>query len=154
MKRIPITEATATQLADFATANLGLTDVQFRMGADKIRSLMATVGYDKDYIEIAEPPVGAGRAPIDPDAVPSTERRYVNIIIQAQEGPGGSDPVPVSVNGRAMWIERAKESRIPFEYFEALRNAVKKVYDPNPQGGLMPPRNVPTYPFTVLSLNA
>ena len=35
MKKIPITEATATQLAEFASTILGI-EVNFRMGADAI----------------------------------------------------------------------------------------------------------------------
>lgn len=145
MKRIPLIEATASQLADFATANLGL-DVQFRMGSDRIRAVMATANYTKDYIEVDEPePVAAQ------EASTKDQRPKVTIIISAQEGPGGDQPVPVSVNGRAMWIERAKPSAIPYPYYEALKNAVKVVYDPDPNGGMKPPRNVQVYPFTVLS---
>jgi len=148
VKQIPINEASAKDLADFATANLGL-EVNFRMGSAAIRAKMATTGYTKDYIEIEEAePVAP--APVAEGAAP---RKFVIIMIAAQETPGGSEPVPVSVNGRAMWIERSKPSRVPIEYYQALMNAVKYVYDPDPgpKGGLLPARAVTTYPVTLLA---
>lgn len=149
MKKIPIATATAAQLADFASSHLGL-EVNFRMGTAAIRAKMATTGFTKDEIEVDEP---EEPAPAQPVAAGAKPREYVTIMIAAQESPGGSEPVPVSVNGKAMWIERSKPSRVPIEYYLALKNAVKYVYDPDPgpRGGLLPPREVTTYPVTLLA---
>ena len=48
-KKIPLTEATATQLAEFAENTLGLEGINYRQGADSIRSKIAVAAYDKDY---------------------------------------------------------------------------------------------------------
>ena len=147
MKQIPIHDASATQLAEFATKNLGL-DVNFRMGAAAIRAALSTAGYDETFITVEEPE--AAPAPVSATADPAKPRKYVEVLIAAEDKPGGSDPVPVGLNGRVMWIERAKPQRIPLDYYRVLMDAKKKVYDPNPAGGLMPPREVPTYPATLL----
>lgn len=145
LKTIPINEATATQLAEFAVTNLGL-DVTHRLGTAAIRAKMGATGFDKDTIEIEVPEVSAAKAPVE-GAAP---RKYVEVMIATEERPGGAEPVPVGLNGRVMWIERAKPQRIPRDYYQVLMDAVKKVYDPNPEGGLMPARDVPTYPVSLL----
>jgi hypothetical protein len=145
LKTIPINDASATQLAEFAVTNLGL-DVTHRLGKDAIRAKMAAVGFDKDTIEIDVPEVSVPKAPVE-GAAP---RKYVEVLIATEERPGGSEPIPVGLNGRVMWIERAKPQRIPRDYYQVLLDAVKQVYDPNPAGGTMPPRNVPTYPVSLL----
>jgi hypothetical protein len=145
LKTIPINDASATQLAEFAVTNLGL-DVTHRLGKDAIRAKMAVTGFDKDTIEIDVPEVSVAKAPVEG----AKQRKYVEVMIATEERPGGADPVPVGLNGRVMWIERAKPQRVPREYYQVLLDAVKKVYDPNPAGGLMPARDVPTYPVSLL----
>lgn len=150
-KRIPLIEASATQLADFGRAALNL-DVNFRMGADKIRAVMATGGYDKDYIEVE---VSDGP---DPNARPAgaeaeAPRKMVVINIPNQDIPGsteGKQPVPVGVNGKVYLIKRGVDVEVPIEVVGVLNDAKRVVYDRGPNGEPINPTFVPTHPFTIV----
>lgn len=52
----------------------------------------------------------------------------VSIIIRNQGGPGGQDPVFVSVNGMGYQIPREKPVSIPKPILQALENAVEIQY--------------------------
>jgi len=148
--RIAINDAAASQLAEFATVNLGL-EVNYRMGVDKIRGIMSASGYDKDFIEVEDAaPVQAQRIAIG-QTVADADRKLVKIIIAQQDGPGGKEPVVVGVNGRVARIERGKEVLVPIEYIEALKNANKVTYDKGPNGEPINPSFVPTHPFSILA---
>jgi hypothetical protein len=76
----------------------------------------------------------------------------VTLVIPAEKGEGGDRPVKVGVNGKAMVLPRRRRISIPFRYYECLLHAVRKQYDPHPEGyGLMPARPVPAYGFNVIS---
>lgn len=145
-KSIPLSEATATQLADFAAANLGL-DVQFRMGVDKIRAVMATAGYDKDFIEVDEPQPAVAPRPAEAVA----QRKMVTIRIPNQESIGGKEPVPVGVNGKVYLIKRDTDVPVPVEVVHVLKNANRVVFDKGPNGEPINPTFVPTYPFSIVA---
>lgn len=124
-QKIQIEAASAKQLADFAEQVLGLDGIDYRLGKDKIAEKMRTAQYDKDFIEVSvEEPDILRREP--PRA--ASARRMATIRIHNQETPGGTDPVPVAVNGKQMFIERDKDQTIPWEYYHALDNARKYVY--------------------------
>lgn len=143
--QVKLSEATATQLAEFATVSYGL-DVTFRTGVEAIKAKLASVGFSKDFIDIDEPsPSPTQKTEPDIDG-----RKYVIITIAEQETPGGGDPVPVCVNGKAMFIPRNQECRVAVEYVEALKNAVQIVYPSKSDGGLGEPRRVPAYPFSII----
>lgn len=144
MKKISVQEARASDLAAYAQTHLGLLDINYRIGKDAVLAEMAKAGFDGDEIEIDDAPAPVASAPAD---IPAQGEEKVTINIAAQEGPGGSEPVFVSVNGSAMLIPRGKDVPVPKRYYEVLRTATRMVYDPNPEGGLMPPREVPQYPF-------
>lgn len=150
--KIDITEATATQLAEYATVHLGLPNVRHTMGRDKIIALMAQTGFNQTTIDVDAPePMKVGAAN---DAAPAAEKRkMVTIMISVQELPGseGKEPVPVGVNGKVMLIERGKPQTVPVEYVEALRNAVKLSPIVDDNGKLIGMTPVPTYPFSTLS---
>lgn len=144
-KRIPLIEASATDLATFANVSLGL-EVNLRMGADKIRATMATSGYAKDYIEVDEPEptvAKAAEAPVAP-------RKMVTINIPHQSGPGGKEAVKVGVNGKGYLIARGKDVEIPIEVLGALKNAETTVFDRGPNGEPINPTSVPRHPFTLV----
>lgn len=145
MKRIPITEASASQLADFAATNLGL-DVQYRMGADKIRAVMATSGYHKDHIDVGEVQL------LDPVPAPVVEtkpREMVTIRIDNQLGAGGKDHVPVGVNGKVYRIKRGMDVAVPKEVVEVLKNANTVAYERGPNGEPINPSYVPKHPYSI-----
>jgi len=149
-KKIPLSDATASELADFAAKNLGL-DVQYRMGADKIRALMAAAGYQKDTIEIEVPDAGN-----DPNARVATgeaeaPRKMVMIQINNQPGPGGKEHVPVGVNGKVYLIKRGEPVKVPVEVVHVLENAKTTAYDRGPNGEPINPTDVLKHPFSVLA---
>lgn len=144
MKTININEATAPQLVAFAQTQLNIEGVSTSLSKAAIIAKIKAVGYDQDTIEVEDASPKASAAA----ANGSEGRKMVTVYIPSSNEPGGQDPVPVSVNGSAMLIPRDQESPIPYEYYEALKNAVRQVYTPLPDGGMSPPKDVPAYPFS------
>lgn len=154
MKQINIHEATATQLAEFANVRLGL-DVNLRMGAATIRAAMTAVGYDKDYIEVADAASGStGMTAARVTDEPTGERKMVKILIPNQDIPGsneGREAVPVGVNGKVYLIKRGVPVDVPEEVIGVLKNANKVKFDRGPNGEPINPTFVPTYTYSILS---
>lgn len=151
MKKVQIAEATATQLAEFATVSRGL-DVNFRMGVERIRSALTTSGYDKDFIEIEGNDGPDPNARVAEEPVIQGRKRYV-IRIPVQETPGSSEgklPVPVGVNGKVYLIKRNEDVTVPEEVLVVLKNANKLRYDKGPNGEPINPTEVPTHPFSIV----
>jgi hypothetical protein len=148
MQKIAIADASAKQLADFAETTLGIEGVDYRLGKGKIEEKMRAVMYDKDYIEVEEEQAPIKR--IDPPAAQGS-RRMATIFIHNQDKGGGTEPVPVAVNGRQMFIPRNQEATIPWEYYHALNNAKHFVYQQDQNGSLLPnPSEVHEYPFSLI----
>lgn len=149
MKQINILDATATQLAEFANKNLGI-EVRHTMGKAHIIAAMQTTGYDKTYILVDD------ETEADPNArvaapEPVAERKMVTIRIPSQPNtPGGKEPVPVGVNGKVYLIQRNMDVPVPIEVMKVLENANKTEYDLGPNGEPINPRDVPSYPFSVM----
>ncbi len=153
MKLIPIAEATGPQLRTFAQDTLGI-DIRAKDSAEQIRAKVQ-MAWDRD-IPVNEPNPAPTLAGDQPKPVTNEqlepEEGMVRIFIGIQEEAGGSDPVPVGVNGRIMLIPRGKNVDIPERYLEALQHAVTFKYDPLEDGmGINPvPREVQLYPFQVV----
>lgn len=145
MKTINITEATGPQLVAFAQNTLNIEGVSTSMAKAAIIAKIRLTGYEADTIEVDDTPAKTVTPAGSGDAA---ERKMVTIMIPSSNDPGGQDDVPVSVNGSAMLIPRDIEARIPFEYYEALKNATRLVYTPLPNGGMSEPKEVPAYPFS------
>lgn len=153
-KTIPIDKANERQLRDFAESHLGMT-LPPNARIETLRAKVAAA-WNKEEIPVpvdAQPEaVQAGVQAGQLRAAPiSDAKSKVKLIIQRTDEAGGDEPVPVGVNGKVMLIPRGEEVEVPEPYFEALKNAVKLVYDPLKDGGLSPPREVPMYPYQVLS---
>ena len=161
--KIKIADATATQLAGYAQTHLGLTDVTFRMGKDRILAQMQATGFTADEIQIGDDaPDGGQHVVREPVVVQparaGASRRMVRLIISEVDTPGsseGREPVPVSVNGSLMYVPRGKEVEIPWEYYHALANAKWRLYDTAPDefSPLGDSREVPRFPMTVLHMD-
>lgn len=69
------------------------------------------------------------------------------IVIHAQEGPGGAEPVTVSVNGFRVDIPRDIECDIARPFTENLRNTVETRFEYKEIDGkqVTVPRNVPRF---------
>lgn len=153
MARIQIADATATQLAEFASVSMGIPDVKFRDGKAAILAKLAQAGYAEDFIEVEDAalakPVTAAAA-VDSDG--GKPRKMMTIMIPMQEMPGseGKEPVPVGVNGKVMLIPRGKQVSVPAEYVHALENARKASPVTDENGKLTGMTEVPSYPFMVM----
>jgi len=161
LKTIPIAEATATQIAQFAREVVGIPGTAHTLGKEKIVAMIRQAGYEKDEIEIQEKPttsevgspikamqaLGGGRGGIL-DQNSKTDKR-VKIVIAVQDTPGGADPVDLSVNGVAMRIPRGVECLIPYRYFEVLQNAKQEIAEVDGNGVIIGWRSAHTYPFNV-----
>lgn len=157
--KIKIADATATQLAEYAQTHLGLTEVTFRMGKDRILAQMQATGFSADEIQIGDDAPDGGQHVVREalsvmPARAGKSRRMVRITISEVDTPGsseGREPVPVSVNGSLMYVPRGKEVEIPYEYYHALANAKWRMYDTAPDEftPLGTSREVPRFPMTV-----
>jgi hypothetical protein len=145
--KIPL--ASAAQLAEYAETVLGLDGVNYRLGSDALIAKIRITGHDKDFIEVSVPEADIQR--IDPPR-PVSGRRMATIRIYNQETPGGTEPVPVAVNGKQMFIPRDRDCDIPWEYYHALDNARKYVYDTDSIGRLdqATRKEVHEYPFSLI----
>lgn len=146
--KISLHEATASQLAEYATAQLGI-ECNYRDGRDKILAKMSSVGFNSEFIEAEAETAPEPKAAIGA-VEPKGPRKMVRIMIPTQNEPGGKDPVVVGVNGRVARIMRGKPVDVPAEYVEVLNNANKLVYDKDENGSPINPQLVPTHPFSIL----
>jgi hypothetical protein len=132
MKQIKLDEATDEQLADFAES------MQLELDSRERSHVLAKIGvaWEKDYV--LAPDFDQMIDDMDGEMVQAQQaNRIVSrleggigqndpkfiIKIGSTEQPGGKDPVPVSVNGRAVVIQRNKEIEIPARYYYALQHA-------------------------------
>lgn len=145
MKTIDINEATGPQLVAFAQTVLNIEGVTPNLSKAQMIAKIRATGYDKPTIDVEEA-APAKAATIAPGG--ASEREMVTVFIPSNDAPGGTEPVFVSVNGSGMLIPRDVNSDIPIEFYVALKNAVRQVYTPMPDGGISEPKNVPAYPFS------
>lgn len=148
-KKIALSEATREQMMAFAESTLGIS-VPHNIGADTLRARIAeTWGKDEITVEDApEQPAMHGSAPNPLSPQQSAPgRNKVKLIIHKTDEPGGSEPVPVGVNGKVMLIPRGEPVEIPEDYYHALSNASRLHYDTDENGSLkLPPREIHQYP--------
>ncbi len=149
--QIKIDEATASQLAAFAAAK-GLDGIHYRLGTFEIRKRLIEAGYTGDTINVEEGngPVPAA-TPVKPD---DPSEQFIEIYVEQQEGPGGSDPVYINHNFVSMRVPRGEWCKIKRKFLECFSHATREVIDPLPMnpngmdmGGTLPSRFVPQYPF-------
>lgn len=156
--KVATDKATLNQLRKFATSTLGLeiapTSNRLQVLA-QVQQAWNEPEIDVDGEDSAAPasrkaaPKAAAPGKVNKDGEPDHK---VAVMIHIVEEPGGADRVPLSVNGKAMLVERNIEQVIPYRYYKALEQAVEKRYDPLPDGKGYNPiaRLVPRYPYTVL----
>ena len=151
-KTIPLAEATATQLAEFATTNYGL-DVVPTHGKEKIRAALATAGWTGTEIEVRV--ADAPPAPAEGNAGADKPRRMVTVLIPNQEkaSGGGSEPVWLSVNGRGMWVPREEQVKIPYEYYLVLKSARAKLPITDADRAVTGWREITEYPFSTIHID-
>lgn len=73
----------------------------------------------------------------------------VRIIFHNQEGPGGSEDIFVSVNGRAYLIKREHEVSLPPEVMRVIENAEQSVFERGADNRLRE-KLIKRYSYTIL----
>lgn len=141
----PIEEATATELAHFAENIQNLENINLRLGAEKIIAKLRDAGYTKDFILIPDAPPENESDETDAAENILKSGSKVEILIPKSEGPGGSQPVSVSVEGKAMVIPRGEKCTVPVEFVEALNLAMETHYPDANEEDLGDPVDMPSY---------
>ena len=77
----------------------------------------------------------------------SGERK--KILLHASDSDGGSDAIPVSINGYTYQIPRGVICNVPVEVVEVLQNAVQTLYIGGANGSNVE-RKVPRFAFNIL----
>jgi len=169
MKQIPLVDATEDQLRKFAIEVLGL-DIHHMAKSESITAKINQV-WDKDTIAVEEEnqtiTAAPGTAPPNPnldDKVSISEKPTAGILISSSkldpkvhlelnrsDDKGGDRAVPLNVNGKTMLIPRGEACNVPYRYYLVLVNAVRTVYEQMDDGELAP-REVPAYPFRVITM--
>lgn len=166
-QQLPINDALPGQLRDFANSFLGMN----LPGNTKPETVLAKIqsAWTNDFIlipidskelphdlvsaeEVSQEPEKAAAPPPPPAGYNGPKEGMIRVLVHASEEKGGSDPIPIGVNGQVMLVPRGKECDIPLPYFEALQNAEQHFYDPLEGGGVNPvPRVVKLYPYQVIA---
>ena len=174
-KSIPVEEASVAQIVEFLTVMHGVeltpTQAKHRPGLmltlqkvegsathilvedtsatpPAVQTAPAAAGYRsvQEFLEFA------GRSDLsDEDRLRRDDTR-ITIVLDRNDEPGGDQPVPVSVNGRNMFINRGEPSSIRFPFYEALRNAKRHVVEQARIGDPPIERTVQAYPFQTIGL--
>lgn len=146
-KTIQIKDATPKQLRDFGTIVYGM-ELNGRENRGQMLNKLEEVGFVGGSIDIEVEDAGADvlRPGMAGAEVVGAEK--VNITIHTVEGPGGDEPVKVSVNGSAMLIPRGKPVDIPKPYFNVLSDAKQSIPIVNRDGAIEGYRDRHAYPFS------
>jgi len=152
INRVPVSIMSATALAEHVAATMGL-DVKPQMGINAIKAKMALAGFQTDFIEIDDGQEEVEIKRVEPKKVRHTPgKRMVQIRIEPQEKPGGSEPVFTSVNGSNILIPRAQTCWIDYKYYHALQNAVAKQAITDEDSKIIGWRDVPDTPISVFHI--
>ena len=76
----------------------------------------------------------------------------VQLRIEPQEKPGGSEPVFTSVNGSPILIPRAETCWVDYKYYHALMNAEASIPITDEDSKIVGWRKVPEYPVSVFHI--
>lgn len=174
-EKIPVTKADRIQLKQYAELSLGLS-VAHNIKTEDLRAEVAKAIAPQTDIEVVaaaapaglerpapsdlpqevavgsdEEPAPAAAVGVPPVADPKdlNETTMVTVIIHESERPGGKEPVFLQVNGRAIWVERAKPQTIKLKYVLVLQNALETIYEQTSDKEIVS-RVVPAYPFQIV----
>lgn len=126
-KKVEIEAATVAQAKQFAEAFLNL-EAEAKDKLPEIIAKLRAANWLMPFIlvpttvKVDGAPQAAGMQ-IRPHS--DGVRNEVKIRIYSNDKPGGTDPVPVGVNGSVMLIPRDKDVWVPEEYMRVLQNAIE-----------------------------
>ena len=149
-KTILIADASAAQLRDFGTLAFGM-ELGGRETVNQMITKLSGVGFTGEEFAVIDDTAPSDQSERIANAMGISEvngRRYIRINVNVSEKPGGDQPVPVSVNGVAMLIERGKDCDVLEEYVEALQNAKQDIPIVTKEGHITGYRTKHAYPFS------
>lgn len=153
MTRVPIAAASDEQLRAFCDVQ------QLELDNDTRSGMLAALGvvWGHDFILVSENEAASDQTasafPTPQQAIPAGVAKDDPIwLIEIGETdmPGGKDPVPVSVNGRALVLQRNMRIPLPHRYKLALDHAVRETVDQDERTHEITTSKVRNYPFQVL----
>ena len=155
MARIPIKDATTEQLAEFALTNLGI-DLRSGYNRNQVMSQITATGFSGTEIDVEDATAAAGG--MEEQRVKKLmasehveDEPLYDILIPETKDNGGSEPVPVPVNGVVCLIKRGVVvPGVKKRYVEALQNAQALQYQRGPNGEPINPRPVMSFPFQIV----
>lgn len=150
MKTVDLETATATELSEFANTTFGLS-TNFRDGKDKLISALRAAGFDGDEIEVEEV---SAIEPVNKRLVAAAHKdeaygKKVRLTLNAKDAKDAKQPQFVAVNGVGILIPKGKEVEVPYPYYEALKNAVRREYETDDDGKIVAHHDVPQHAMQV-----
>lgn len=150
-KKIPVATATDEQLFEYC-------DIQQLELIERTRSValaaLGVIGHDEIIVaadEASEQTASASPSPQMPVPTGLGSGDPIWLIeIGETEMPGGKDPVPVSVNGRALVLQRNMRIPLPHRYKLALDHAVRETVDQDMRTSEITTSKVRNYPFQII----
>lgn len=153
MKMIAINDAELADLRSYARNVLNI-EVSNNLGRDRLISKISDI--EPNIEEIHLPDGEGGNAADNKTPAEQATEDSNKVRIRIHETEDDEDAVPISVNGRAMFIPKGKDVDIPRKYFEALDNAKVIKYakgrgrEPG-DAAISRPTKVHLYPFSVIN---
>ncbi len=161
-KTVPWDEATLHELKMFAAQVLGMMTMP-NIGETTLRAKIRQAYNGENITIMVEETAAPADAPKDAP-IPTSDASVVGkalrgssaaldpkvkITITEVEEAGGKRPVFVGVNGVGMLIPRGRPVDIPYRYYDALKNAIKRVHVQDETTNEIISSDVPSYPFSV-----
>jgi hypothetical protein len=87
-------------------------------------------------------------APEEAVAAPLTETRFL-VVIHPGESEASKQPVPLTLNGRTVVVQRGVKVGLTKEYLEVLERAEERAYTASVDGRLEVSSGVARYPYSV-----
>ncbi len=154
--KININEATAKQIAAWASVAMGLQGYTAKHSKEAMIGKLRAIGIMTEMIDVddeeeqAPPaPKASDDAPIDATPKHVAKEGRTIIMIHAQQEVGGSDPVFIGCNGVGVRVSRGVRVAVPNRFVEVLDHAQKTIFDKNENGTPINPRKVHQYPFSI-----
>lgn len=152
--QLPIAEASLAQLKAFAETmqlDLGRANTEA-----KVRAVLAGA-WSENYIVVDDEQANAEQAirakPLTQKvAGPAGSNDPIVVLKIAKTAyPGGKDPIPVSVNGRALVLQRDMQIELPYRFYEALQKAIRQEVSQDVNTGEITVDDVTNYPIQPIS---
>jgi len=143
MNDINLATATKAELKAWAINNIDL-QLSLNMNEDtmcqKIKDKCSELKIDPPSSKVA----------VKGGAAKSKNTKYITINIAKQDKPGGSEPVPVGVQGVLYTIPRGIDVDVPASVVEVLKNAIQDIVTQDQDTAEIMHEDVLSYPYQVI----